>query len=74
MKAGQWYEIGMIQRVRLKAKAWTKVRIPLNAAAKRVLRNSRNGAKFAGQALGESTVSGRYGWANWVRTCKWPGR
>ncbi len=72
VKPGQWFEIGRVVDVQLAGGAWTSVPIPLTANAKRVLSKSDDGVRFAGQTIAQSLVSGRYGRASWIRTCKWP--
>ena len=72
VKAGKWFELGRIEDVQLKAGVWTKVYVKLRPKVKTVLAKDEDGVRFGGQAIAESNVSGRYGWANWIRTCKWP--
>jgi hypothetical protein len=72
VKPGTWFEIGRVTDLQLTGGKWTRVQIPLTATARRVLGKSDDGVKFAGQTIAKSLVSGRYGQASWIRTCKWP--
>jgi hypothetical protein len=70
----KWFEIGRVERRTLRANVWTQVHIPLNKRGRAALKDAEGGVKIYGQTVASSLVSGRKGWASWIRTCKWPRR
>ena len=72
VRKGYYFEVGKIEGRQIDALEWTNVKIPLTAEAKRRIRKARGGVDVHGQVQGVSLESSRYGWASWIRTCKWP--
>ena len=72
VKKGHWFEIGRVENVSLKGGVWTKVHLRLNAKAAARIREEKAGVHISGQVVASSKVSGRNGWASWIRTCPWP--
>lgn len=72
VRTGYYVEVGRVDHVEVEGGRWTRVEIPLTRSAKRRIRKAEDGVKLHGQLLADSTESGRYGDASWVRSCKWP--
>lgn len=69
VKPRVYFEIGRVERT-LDAEVWTKVAMKLTPEAKRRIARADTGVRIAGQAIANSTESGRYGRASWIRTCR----